>query len=206
MLFPVSIPASPGKTQCQSYCHSLASYLHVRCASLKPHFTAILHVNVPKNVITISNHMSVLQYCLSVCLSVVGALRLHRRTASVLHTSRHVMSCHVALCSCPNMSLLFVLPVKRLCGGGGHGKIRENEKKYRGGIHNVLVYLHGYDWWLILWIVVCDLWNDHCVFQNKGKRSCPCDLLCGLVVRVTGYWTEMYCASCEVRTQFIYVM
>jgi hypothetical protein len=27
-----------------------------------------------------------------------------------------------------------------------------------------------------------------------------------LVVRVPGYWTEMYCASCEVRTQFIYVM
>jgi hypothetical protein len=28
--------------------------------------------------------------------------------------------------------------------------------------------------------------------------------LCGLVVRVPGYWTEMYCASCEVRTEFIY--
>jgi hypothetical protein len=32
------------------------------------------------------------------------------------------------------------------------------------------------------------------------------DRLCGLVVRVPGYWTEMYCASCEVRTEFIYVM
>jgi hypothetical protein len=30
--------------------------------------------------------------------------------------------------------------------------------------------------------------------------------LCGLVVRVPGYRTEMYCASCEVRTEFIYVM
>jgi hypothetical protein len=30
--------------------------------------------------------------------------------------------------------------------------------------------------------------------------------LCGLVVRVPGYITEMYCASCEVRTEFIYVM
>jgi hypothetical protein len=30
--------------------------------------------------------------------------------------------------------------------------------------------------------------------------------LCGLVVRVPGYRTEMYCASCEVRTGFIYVM
>jgi hypothetical protein len=28
----------------------------------------------------------------------------------------------------------------------------------------------------------------------------------GLVVRVTGYTTEMYCDSCEVRTEFIYVM
>jgi hypothetical protein len=28
------------------------------------------------------------------------------------------------------------------------------------------------------------------------------DRLCGLVVRVPGYITEMYCASCEVRTEF----
>jgi hypothetical protein len=26
------------------------------------------------------------------------------------------------------------------------------------------------------------------------------------VVRVPGYITEMYCASCDVRTEFIYVM
>jgi hypothetical protein len=32
------------------------------------------------------------------------------------------------------------------------------------------------------------------------------DRLCGLVVRVPGYRTEMYCASCEVRTEFIYVI
>jgi hypothetical protein len=31
-------------------------------------------------------------------------------------------------------------------------------------------------------------------------------LLCGLVVRFPGYTTERYCASCEVRTEFIYVM
>jgi hypothetical protein len=30
--------------------------------------------------------------------------------------------------------------------------------------------------------------------------------LCGLVVRVSGYGTEMYCASCEAQTEFIYVM
>jgi hypothetical protein len=30
------------------------------------------------------------------------------------------------------------------------------------------------------------------------------DRLCGLVVRVPGYRTEMNCASCEVRTEFIY--
>jgi hypothetical protein len=29
---------------------------------------------------------------------------------------------------------------------------------------------------------------------------------CGLVARVPGYTTEMYCVSCEVRTEFIYVM
>jgi hypothetical protein len=32
------------------------------------------------------------------------------------------------------------------------------------------------------------------------------DRLCGLEIRVPGYITEMYCASCEVRTEFIYVM
>jgi hypothetical protein len=33
------------------------------------------------------------------------------------------------------------------------------------------------------------------------------DRLCGLVARVPGYTTEMYCDSCEVRTEFIvYVM
>jgi hypothetical protein len=32
------------------------------------------------------------------------------------------------------------------------------------------------------------------------------DRLCGLVVRVPGSRTEMYCASCEVRTEFIFVM
>jgi hypothetical protein len=32
------------------------------------------------------------------------------------------------------------------------------------------------------------------------------DHLCGLVVRAPGYATEMYYVSCEVRTEFIYVM
>jgi hypothetical protein len=32
------------------------------------------------------------------------------------------------------------------------------------------------------------------------------DPLFGLVVRVPGYTTEMYCASCEVRTELIYDM
>jgi hypothetical protein len=35
---------------------------------------------------------------------------------------------------------------------------------------------------------------------------CSLDPICGLVVRVPGYTTEMYCVSCEVRTEFIYVM
>jgi hypothetical protein len=31
------------------------------------------------------------------------------------------------------------------------------------------------------------------------------DRLCGLVARVPGYKTELYCVSCEVLTEFIYV-
>jgi hypothetical protein len=38
------------------------------------------------------------------------------------------------------------------------------------------------------------------VMQKKVDR------LCGLVVRVPGYTTEMYYASSEVRNEFIYVM
>jgi hypothetical protein len=36
--------------------------------------------------------------------------------------------------------------------------------------------------------------------------SLPPDCLCGLVVRDPGHRTEMYCVSCEVQTEFIYVM
>jgi hypothetical protein len=34
----------------------------------------------------------------------------------------------------------------------------------------------------------------------------PIDRICGLVVKVPGYRTEMQCISCEVQTEFIYVM
>jgi hypothetical protein len=40
--------------------------------------------------------------------------------------------------------------------------------------------------------------NLYIVMQKKVDR------LCGLVVRVPGYRTEVYCVSCEVRTEFIY--
>jgi hypothetical protein len=32
------------------------------------------------------------------------------------------------------------------------------------------------------------------------------NIVSGLVVRVAGYTTDMYCVCCEVRTEFIYVM
>jgi hypothetical protein len=32
------------------------------------------------------------------------------------------------------------------------------------------------------------------------------DRLCGLVVGISGYRTEMYCVSCEVRAELMYVM
>jgi hypothetical protein len=38
------------------------------------------------------------------------------------------------------------------------------------------------------------------VMYNKVDR------LCGVVIRVPVYRTEMYCVSCEVRTEFTYVM
>jgi hypothetical protein len=42
--------------------------------------------------------------------------------------------------------------------------------------------------------------NLHMLCRKKIDR------LCGLVVRVPSYTTEMYRASSEVRTEFIYVM
>jgi hypothetical protein len=55
---------------------------------------------------------------------------------------------------------------------------------------------------------------EHCKpYQQAGPyikqnvdMNYKSDRLCGLVVRVPGYRTEMYCVSCEVRTEFIYVM
>jgi hypothetical protein len=38
------------------------------------------------------------------------------------------------------------------------------------------------------------------------SRILDVDRLCGLVVRVSGCTTEIYCDFCEVRTEFIYVM
>jgi hypothetical protein len=64
-------------------------------------------------------------------------------------------------------------------------------------------------------------WNCGNIFKknvNNGKnwvyvveqvleaRWTQEDRLCGLVVRVPGYTTEMYFVSCEVRTEFLYVM
>jgi hypothetical protein len=48
--------------------------------------------------------------------------------------------------------------------------------------------------------VLCLLWGTNWIY------ICCVDCLCGLVVRVPGYRTEMYCASCEVRTEFMYVV
>jgi hypothetical protein len=39
-------------------------------------------------------------------------------------------------------------------------------------------------------------------FRSFSGHSATCDL----VVSVPGYTTEKYCASCEVRTECIYVM
>jgi hypothetical protein len=55
-----------------------------------------------------------------------------------------------------------------------------------------------------------DLWHRqrflYCLIQFVSCKSLQWDLLCGLVVRVPSYRSEMYCVSCEVRTEFMYVM
>jgi hypothetical protein len=43
-------------------------------------------------------------------------------------------------------------------------------------------------------------------YTHKRTQCLECDRLCALVVWVPGYWTEVYCVCCEVRTEFMYVM
>jgi hypothetical protein len=44
-----------------------------------------------------------------------------------------------------------------------------------------------------------DMGNEECM------QNCR-DGLCGLVVSIHGCRMELYCVSCEVQTEFIYVM
>jgi hypothetical protein len=61
----------------------------------------------------------------------------------------------------------------------------------------------GHSSWLQNGDVLCFLWGTNWIYVCYVKKV---DRLCGLVGRVLGSRTEMYCASCEVRTEFIYVM
>jgi hypothetical protein len=56
----------------------------------------------------------------------------------------------------------------------------------------------------LLFMSVQNLFSQRC--SRQGVLCKYWDRLCGLVVRVPGYRTEMYCVSSEVRTEFIYVM
>jgi hypothetical protein len=57
------------------------------------------------------------------------------------------------------------------------------------------------------------IWKEAAManFKARRKRVKPIITLgatvrlCG-AVKITGYTTKMYCASCEVRTEFMYVM
>jgi hypothetical protein len=54
------------------------------------------------------------------------------------------------------------------------------------------------------WVVLL----EHSLRPHKRRILETLDIMpnSGNMVRVPGYTTEMYCASCEVRTEFIYVM
>jgi hypothetical protein len=65
------------------------------------------------------------------------------------------------------------------------------------------LWFSGQSSWLHNGDVLCFLWGTNWIYICYVEES---RRLCGLVVRVPGYTTEMYCASCEIRTEFIYVM
>jgi hypothetical protein len=66
-----------------------------------------------------------------------------------------------------------------------------------------------------MWLLIQDgnnIRRSAPTYYNRNNVDAMCcnlsknNRLCGLVVRAPGCRTEMYCASCEVRTEFIYVM
>jgi hypothetical protein len=56
--------------------------------------------------------------------------------------------------------------------------------------------------------ITCDIYNNNNAYYNiiYNNITYNNDRLCGLVARVPGYTTEMYCVSCEARTEFVYAM
>jgi hypothetical protein len=67
-----------------------------------------------------------------------------------------------------------------------------------------LMYLHPNN--TVSCVTILGKTGPSCLISLSVSVRPAVDLLCGLVVRVPGYTTEMYCVSCEVRTEFIYVM
>jgi hypothetical protein len=61
----------------------------------------------------------------------------------------------------------------------------------------------GQSSWLQIGDVLCFLWGTNWIYIHIMQKKV--DRLCGLVVRVPGYRSEMYCVSCEIRTEFIYI-
>jgi hypothetical protein len=55
-------------------------------------------------------------------------------------------------------------------------------------------------------ILLCPTGNGKIKMCRSIILPVDVDLLCGLVVRVPGYRTEIYYVSCEVLTEFMYVM
>jgi hypothetical protein len=88
------------------------------------------------------------------------------------------------------------------------------------GLHRALCALDGY-WsiyvslershcrsgkWRHVLLHICKLGNLGAPDSGNVFSSRASDRLCGLLVWVSVYRTEMYFASCEVRTDFIHVM
>jgi hypothetical protein len=69
-----------------------------------------------------------------------------------------------------------------------------------GDVQGRAIYSHLSETAILCLSLSLSLEAMHNIYLGSHSR------LCALVVRVPGYRTEMYCVSCEVRTEFIYVM
>jgi hypothetical protein len=118
---------------------------------------------------------------------------------------RHNNSCHTphaawAECSCQcqtNVKAFIIIAILSWCAFASTSDVNGDETCPQIVCINVKGKLLTFGGVSITICIRLLIWDSVIAMPDR-----PCDL----VVRIPAYTTEMYCDSCEVRTEFIYVM